>query len=1127
MKLLTGIKLVNWHYFTNETVRLSGGTLLTGENGAGKSTILDAVQFLLVGDTRRVKFNVSAHDETRRTLDGYLRGRTGTDTEEGAGQGCLRRGDFTTHLALEFYDTRKREHFVLGCAIDCYASGEHEPPRFYKIERQALDDRLFLEGERPRGAREMRALLHTLRGATHYATAESYRADLLTKLGHLGERFFTLLVKALAFRPITDVRRFVYEYLLDAQAVQVEAMRDNMLQYRQFEVLAEQAREKVARLEEIRARHEEKRRVEEWIAVQDYIILRAEVEGAAARSEALAREQEALESEAGAARRRRANLEEEERRLERTREELRGALHAHDAWRLLEDLRRQVAELERQEAALREKGERLLGMARTEAARIEEAWRLATAHLEDLGLAGAGEDVEALRRAPGIWRPLLAGDWDAPVPAARLEALAGALGRLAEAARARRYALEAERRRLEEEAAALRRDLESLKKKRLVYDEPVLRLRERVAAAVGVEPRVLCEVLEIPDERWQDAVEGYLNTQRFDLLVPPERFDAALAEYERRKREDRIYNVGLINTGRVLEYAGTALPGSLAEEVRTDDPCARAYVDRLLGRVMKCGSEQELKRHSLAITPTCMTYRNHTARQIPFHVYENWYIGERALVRQRERKEARLAEVAGTLAAAEAGLRLCSSFLERAGGADYAWIADLWEEVAALPGVRERLLAARRQRDAVDVSEIAGLEREIAAAEAALEAVRGEQRRLEGRLGEIRVHLEGLAERRAGVERERRQAEEALATCVAARPEVAAAGDERYREERRRRDDAAIAEGFRANRETNRSRVGRLREELIQLRAAYNTRYQFGAAPDAEDNEAYEAEHRKLTESELPAYGDRIARARAAAEQEFKEHFVYKLREQIERAEGEFRALNAVLRTIEFGRDRYQFQVGPSRAHRHFYEMITDPLALEGSLFGAAFQEKYRPVIDELFSLILDAPAEDLPKNIETYTDFRTYLDFDIRIEHEDGKVSSFSRVCREKSGGETQTPFYVAVVASFLQLYRPQQNEDSARLILFDEAFNRMDPDRAENTVELIRRLGVQVVAAATTDKCELLSPHLETTLLVLREGDRAWVEDYHQVLAARPDARAEAGASPAEAAASAAEAAAAGEPR
>lgn len=97
---------------------------------------------------------------------------------------------------------------------------------------------------------------------------------------------------------------------------------------------------------------------------------------------------------------------------------------------------------------------------------------------------------------------------------------------------------------------------------------------------------------------------------------------------------------------------------------------------------------------------------------------------------------------------------------------------------------------------------------------------------------------------------------------------------------------------------------------------------------------------------------------------------------------------------------------------------------------------------------------------------------------------------------GETQTPYYVVIVASFLRIYRIGQRggQDSARLMLFDEALNRMDPERAENALQLMRRFGLQPIVAAPTDKCELLTPHLEITLLVLREGDRAWVEPYHQ---------------------------------
>ena len=45
-------------------------------------------------------------------------------------------------------------------------------------------------------------------------------------------------------------------------------------------------------------------------------------------------------------------------------------------------------------------------------------------------------------------------------------------------------------------------------------------------------------------------------------------------------------------------------------------------------------------------------------------------------------------------------------------------------------------------------------------------------------------------------------------------------------------------------------------------------------------------------------------------------------------------------------------------------------------------------------------------------------MDYDIKITHEDGSYSLYSKVCEEKSGGETQTPFYVTVAASFVQLY-------------------------------------------------------------------------------------------------------------
>ena len=48
MKKLQKIRLINWHRFENETIELGDSVLLSGENGAGKSTILKPISTRLL-----------------------------------------------------------------------------------------------------------------------------------------------------------------------------------------------------------------------------------------------------------------------------------------------------------------------------------------------------------------------------------------------------------------------------------------------------------------------------------------------------------------------------------------------------------------------------------------------------------------------------------------------------------------------------------------------------------------------------------------------------------------------------------------------------------------------------------------------------------------------------------------------------------------------------------------------------------------------------------------------------------------------------------------------------------------------------------------------------------------------
>ena len=159
------------------------------------------------------------------------------------------------------------------------------------------------------------------------------------------------------------------------------------------------------------------------------------------------------------------------------------------------------------------------------------------------------------------------------------------------------------------------------------------------------------------------------------------------------------------------------------------------------------------------------------------------------------------------------------------------------------------------------------------------------------------------------------------------------------------------------------------------------------------------------------------------------------------------------------------------------------------------FQQKYGPLIEELFGRLamsddtqLNARKQsELQQNIERYTDFRTYLKFDLETTDQNGSKQLLSQTLNTKSGGETQTPFYIAVLASFAQLYQvnnlSQLASNTVRLVVFDEAFNKMDCDRIIESVRLLRKMGLQAIICTPPDKLPNIMPLADKTLLVLKE--------------------------------------------
>lgn len=104
-------------------------------------------------------------------------------------------------------------------------------------------------------------------------------------------------------------------------------------------------------------------------------------------------------------------------------------------------------------------------------------------------------------------------------------------------------------------------------------------------------------------------------------------------------------------------------------------------------------------------------------------------------------------------------------------------------------------------------------------------------------------------------------------------------------------------------------------------------------------------------------------------------------------------------------------------------------------------------------------------------------MDYDILIHSGDDKTQKFSKICREKSGGETQTPYYVAIAASFQQIY---STGETIRVIILDEAFDKMDEARIVSMLDFFKKLDFQIILAAPTSRLELIGEQADQIIMI-----------------------------------------------
>ncbi len=214
---LRRLEILNWGTFDSAVRRfiLNGhNSLLTGDIGSGKSTVVDAITTLLL-PAHRIEFNKAAGAQRKeRSLMSYVRGFH--KSERGGGSSskpvALRKpGTYTVVLGV-FHNAEMDKTVTL--ALTLWATQEAgQPNRFYSLaenEQSITGDFANFGGDALKLKRRLRT-----DGVTVFDTFDSYESAFKRQFGITGSQAMDLFHRTVSMKQVENITGFVRTNMLD------------------------------------------------------------------------------------------------------------------------------------------------------------------------------------------------------------------------------------------------------------------------------------------------------------------------------------------------------------------------------------------------------------------------------------------------------------------------------------------------------------------------------------------------------------------------------------------------------------------------------------------------------------------------------------------------------------------------------------------------------------------------------------------------------------------------------------------------------------------------------------------------------------------------------------------------
>lgn len=1098
MMRLERVLVTQFYLYEAEAVDLDEITAMFGPNGSGKSSFLDAVQVAIAGGNKNwIALNAQADDDKKgvaRSIRSYCLGQYGEMTHQRA------RDNARTYITLIWKNSDTGEPLSMGICIYAYADRDKEDVRGRYIlpgVELSLGDHLESvdEGTRPRDwesfRHQIRARTERIKGAGQdpvYVDSDRFvRAMLLALRGSGGVPDSSLFSRAFRFalRMKFDkaVDQIVREEVLESNPTQIDKFKEVTESFRRLKEMVDQLEEKIGDGERVAAEYVKARAELHRNASWKSLGAKVEVQIALEHLDACVLANGDAENKLQICQGTQANIG---KQIAVSQDELHGVRSLREGHQAHKDFGALQSTVLTETARAKEKTasiasnialiRRVLSSAAASPLLKKQATQLTTAAqamgaLEDnIGDVDTEKLEESLRPALKVAQAAVNDLFQQGME------LGTALNNAKEACK------------------AAEEDLGRAKMGKAPLSDDVRRLKTELSDH-GLHPQPVCDLVRVVDKVWQPAIEAYLKRNVEALLIPDKEEREAFRLYRTMPQRNAVYGVKVAMESR---QAIGKIPevGSVAELIDGDYPAAVAYVRRQFGDLLRAETDTEAMAGRRTLTSDGMLVSSGEIERLKLPSLLQCRIGIESrehLAEANTRMEA-CKTVRDNLEAAEKPLKSMLESLMNLPG-DGASVKFMGETFAEMKSAQRSAENAMKQMQSAGNDEYVALSKQEAA--------------LEAQIGELSTQRDSATE---AIGHAKRALEECIAQKWEAKGKLSIADvaaneaqraiesdrefelkqwdvildkfDTRYEEMlthcnsqevlSRKRMDTSIQAGS---------------KELGSFQQKYRESYHADVANDwMKAHEWIDTVLKRLKDTQLVQYKADMEAAYRTSQETFKHDVALALKERLDFLHETIGRLNTVLKkcpTFSNG-ERYQFSaiLRPQLAALHRFIKDVAAHGPDGDLYG---DPGSLPV--EFQQLLNDKVATGAGGR-SALDDYREFFEFDIEILREEPVtktlkvIGHLSKRIGPGSGGEHRSPLYVIAGAALASAYRLDQNSTNGiRLMLIDEAFNKMDPTNITATMRYLEDLGLQLFMASPGENQGILNAFLHRYYDVTRD--------------------------------------------